>query len=180
MKRSHGSALAAGLLTCLLLPAATRAQDTVRTITGHALVGVAGSLDDSSTGAGNLDFQLGIEIETRALSAVGVRLGSIDFGDFSNVTDASLDYITVSGEYRSSESFYTGGLYFGLGYYRFDAILLGGGPTDETGLGGVLGVDGHFRVNDRFDVITEISFHYAPVGVIDTFANGLIGVGVKF
>jgi len=179
VNRSKLLAVGVIVLVVALTPAASEAQGTVRTITGSAMIGVAGSIDETSTSAGNLNFQLGLEVETQALTTVGLRAGHITFGDFSDVLDSSLNYISIVGEYREHESFFQSGLYIGLGFYSFDGIRAGE-SLDETTVGGVLGVDGHFRVNDRIDVLAEISLHYAPMEVFDTFANGLVGIGVKF
>ena len=150
--------------------------------TASLLGGFGGSLDaDPDPGFGNQTFQLGFSWITQPRTSVGLRLGSVDFGDetLDRVTDADLTYLTIAGEYRTRDRFYDSGVYIGLGVYSMDALASTGSVSEEA-VGLTIGVSGDFPVTPRWSVLIELAGHYAELDQTQLFVNGLVGVAYRF
>lgn len=178
-------AFACVLLAALAAAGPADAQE-LYTYTLSAFGGLGGSLDaDPGDGLSNSAFQLGASFVTEPHTRVALRAGRLGLGDgnrFGNrLTDAELDYVTLAGEYRFKERYYDSWTYIGLGGYRVEGDrLAGGGRSDETSIGLALGLVGEFTVSRAFDVVVEISGHYADLDEAQTFAMGHAGLSFHF
>jgi hypothetical protein len=163
----------------LALPAAGAAQETY-TFSVSLLAGAGGSLDEG--GFGNTSYQLGFSALTERRTHLSVRLGALDFGagELDTLSDASLNYINVAGEYRATEGFYESALYLGLGAYDLDARKLDGGSVGDTSIGLVLGVLGDFEINSDWVVRLEGAVHYADVERLRAHLTAQAGVAYRF
>jgi len=171
-------AAAAALLAAV--PGAAAAQQLFN-FTASALGGIGGAVDaEPGDGIGNRSYQLGFAVVTEPSTLVGLRLGTIDFGSgqVGNLVDASLNYLTVAGEYRFQESYFDSGLYLGLGGYQLEGTRLGGGSDDKTAIGLVVGATGEFTLNRHLGVLIELSGHYSDLDEAKFF--GMVQGGLAF
>jgi hypothetical protein len=167
--RLRGPARAVALLVAvvpvLLAPAAAVHASEARNFTVFGTAGLGGPLDadQPDPGLDNGTFQLGFSWVTQPQARVGIRLGSADLGDaLEQLTDPTLDWLTIGGEYRYNETYFESGLYLGLGYYRLDGEL-GGVSEDESAVGVVLGATGEFPITPMFSIVGELSLHWADL-----------------
>lgn len=147
--------------------------------------GLAGSTDaEPGDGVDNPALQVGFSYVTEKKARLGLRLGRFDLDSddrFDGLTDASLTYLTVAGEYRFSESFYDSGLFLGLGGYQLDGdAVLPGAEGDETAVGVTVGVTGDFKIRRRLSLIVELAGHYVDFDAANVFASGMVGVAFHF
>jgi hypothetical protein len=171
-------AVAAALLAAV--PGAAAAQ-RLYNFSVSALGGIGGATDaNPGGGIGNPSYQLGFAVVTEPGTLVGLRLGTIDFGSnqVGNLVDASLNYLTVAGEYRFQESYFDSGLYLGLGGYQLKGTRPGGGSNDKTAIGLALGATGEFTLSRRLGVLIELSGHYSDLDEAKFF--GMIHGGLIF
>ncbi len=164
-------------LAAVLVPAGADAQED-QPLEASVLFGVGGSFDQDQSGLGNSSFQIGLSLGVAERTKVGVRFGEIGYskGDsISVVSNPTLNYITVGGEYTFSERYYESGIYLGLGGYKLEGTL-GGQPFDDTTLGVALGVTGEFEITRRLGFVAEAAGHLADFGAARyfiTFHGGL-------
>lgn len=144
--------------------------------------GLAGSLDEDEGGFSNATFQGRFAVETARRRLVSVRLGRMDFDGepLGGAFDATVDYLTVAGEYLFDESYYESGLYAGLGLFDLASTRFDGRPGDETAVGLVVGALGEFRLTDRWFVYGEAGFAYTNLELAQLFADLQLGVGFRF
>lgn len=144
--------------------------------------GVGGSLDEDASGFSNGTFQLRLAVETSRRRNIGVRLARIDFGDseIGRVSDVTLDFLTVSGEYLFDEPSYQSGLYMGLGFFDFSSTRVDGRSGDETAIGLVVGALGEFAISKRWFVYGEAAFAYTNLDIAQLYADLQVGVGYRF
>ncbi|MEO8503764.1 MAG: hypothetical protein ABI609_07720 [Acidobacteriota bacterium] len=159
--RSLSLLLAVVGFAVVAFPARGTAEDYVFSVS--VLGGVGGSLDGEPTsGFGNRSFQLGIGVPTDLNTSVTLRVGRLDLGNrplFEGLEKARLEYADVAGEYHFSESYYTSGLFLGLGAYRL-AGDAAGGRQETTQIGAVFGANGEFGITRRLTFLIELSGHY--------------------
>lgn len=162
-----------------MLPAAGAAQE-IHTFSVSLLAGAGGAFDEG--GFGNTSYQLGFSALTDRRTSVSVRLGALDFsaGELETFSDASLNYLTVGGEYRATESFYESAVFLGLGAYDLDATRLDGAPFGDTSVGLVLGVLGDFEISRDWAFRLEGAVHYANVEELDAYLTAQAGVVYHF
>ncbi len=176
------AAFLAALAVFCLLPGAAHAQGSL-TYGLNLLAGIGGALDEDDPGLSNSSIQLGFSVQPEDQLLIGLRGGEIDFGDevIAGLRDATVEYLTLAGEYRFTESFYESGLYLGLGFYRFDGqpvLLLP--REEETSVGLVLGITGEFLFTEKVGLLVELSGHFANLDSIDTVVAGHAGLSIHF
>ncbi len=169
-------------LSLAALPSAVQAQDLYTYGVG-VFGGFGGSFDvNPDAGLDNISLQASFSMLTERRTLVSLRVGSIDFsGDsgkngFDVFSEADLTYLTVAGEYRVRRAYYDSGLFLGLGGYRLEGTLPGGGTDDETALGFTAGVTGEFPINSRFSVQVEFAGHFANLDTAQFFGTGHFGL----
>jgi hypothetical protein len=150
----------------------------------NVLGGAGGSLDgEPSSGFGNRSLELGLGMPIEPSTLVVVRGGEIDLShrsSFEGLTGAKLQYATVSGEYRFSETYYVPGLFLGVGAYRLRGNAAGR-SDDTTQVGVTLGVDGEFQITRRLAFVIQASGHYAAFsGRAQMYANAQAGLAFHF
>ena len=185
-RRPSGRAVACACLVLAALGAAgTAGAQELYTYPVSAFGGLGGSLDaDPGDSLNNGGFQLGATYVTEAHTRIAVRagrLGLADGGRFGDLTDAELDYVTLSGEYRFKERYYDSWTYIGLGGYRVDGTrLVGTGEGEESAVGLAIGLAGEFTLTRSLDVVVEVSGHYADLTHANVFAMGHAGLAFHF
>ncbi|MFQ5525518.1 MAG: hypothetical protein ACE5GX_04590 [Thermoanaerobaculia bacterium] len=179
MNRSKTLLLALFVLGSLVLPTSAVADSVFR---ANLMAGVGGPLDEDEAGLSNSSFQLGFSVEPEDQLLVGVRVGQLDLGSalVGNLIDSSIDFATVVGEYRFTESFYESGLYIGLGLYQLDGTLFFGQGFSEEAVGLTLGISGEFLLTESLGFVLEISGHLTNLDTIDTLMMGHAGVSFHF
>gem|GEM_PF-706129 len=171
------------LLSGFLLVAGPASAEPAFDMSVSAMLGVGGAVGEDDVGFGNSTYQLGFAWVIESDILLGVRVGQVDFdaedrvGDLS---DFSLTYVNVVGEYRFSESYYTSGVYLGLGAYEVGAERDFLGSADETSLGIALGLTGEFDVSPAWAVRLEVAGHVVPSTEVSTFATAHVGVAYRF
>jgi len=167
-------------LLAFALPTTASAEGAVYSF--NIWAGVGGPLDEDDLGLSNSSFQLGFTVQPEDQLLVGLRVGELDLsgGLVGDSIDTSLDYATVVGEYRFTESFYESGLYIGLGVYSLDGLRLVSGSYSEESVGLVLGMSGEFILSDRVGFLLEISGHATNLDTVDTVAMGHAGLAIHF
>jgi len=168
-----------------LVLAAPAAADELYSYSVSAFVGFGGSEDaEPGDGFGNTAFQLGASVRTEARTRLALRLGRVGLGDgneFGLLDDADLTYATIAGEYRFTDPVYDSWIYLGLGAYDLDGSpRFAGLDSSETTFGAVLGLVGEFSVTRRFDVVVELSGHWADFEDAQVFGMGHVGVAYHF
>lgn len=179
-----------GLLIVAPLLMATVAEAQAHTFTTSGLLGFGGSIDENDAGLSNLAWQLGFSNAIDAYTHFGVRVGGIEWdpGDrIGFLTDPSLRYVTLTGEYRESSGSFSGsfvdsGVYLGLGFYQLEASRPSGEKLDETAVGLVFGVSGDMALNQRRSLALriELSGHYATLDAAQAFGMAQIGLTYRF
>ena len=94
--------------------------------------------------------------------------------------DATIDYLTIAGEYLFAEGNYESGFFMGLGLYDLTAVGNNGEAGDEGTVGLVFGAVGEFDVAERWFVYGEAAFHYINLDAAQMFADIQIGLGFRF
>ena len=150
--------------------------------------GPSGStIDDAYLVDDRFDFgyQLFFGMEVRRGVMFATRFGQMDvqiaspnrLALFGSPVDSELTYLTLAGEYRLPAGSYQSGLFLGAGYYSVDGQDV---FDDDSGLGLTVGVDGDFRINDRWSILVEFSGHYADLDYAQFFIMGHAGIGFRF
>lgn len=147
------------------------------TYTIGALGGIGGSWDvEPDPGYDNPTFQLNLGMVVDTQTLLVVRIGELDFEDVDGLPgDPTLQYATISGEYRFVRDWYDSGLYLGLGAYDY-----GGDFDGDTGVGLAFGSTGDFEMNRWSSLLVELSAHWADVEDAQFFVMGHIGVGFRW
>jgi hypothetical protein len=174
------------MLACVALLASApgsplAAQEHIRSISLSG--GLAGSIDEDSTGFSNPAFQLRFAVETSPRGNLGVRLGRMDFDDagIGPVTEMTVDYLAVVGEYLFDEPSHDSGLFAGLGFFDLDATRVDGGrDSDEGSIGLLVGALGEFKVGERWFIYGEGFATYTGLDVAQVFATLQVGFGFRF
>ncbi|MCP4202189.1 MAG: hypothetical protein GY769_09660 [bacterium] len=180
MSRARSAFILVFVLLVLALPATAAAESSVYSF--NLWAGVGGSMDEDEAGLSNSTYQLGFSVQPEDQLLVGLRVGELDLGGglIGGSIDTSLDYATVVGEYRFTETFYESGLFIGLGLYSLDGVLpLGQGFTEES-VGLALGISGEFVLTSRFGFLLELSGHLTNLDSVDTLVMGHAGVAIHF
>lgn len=177
---AFGFALLLGLACFTATPAEARAKDGNYRV--NLWAGLGGSLDNDDAGLSNSSYQLGFSFLPEDQVLVGLRLGEVDLGNslIGTSFNNAIDYATVGGEYRFTESFYESGLYIGLGAYRFEGTALGGGKSGEDSVGLVVGISGEFMITRSVGFLVEFSGHYTNLSAVDSLAMGHAGISIHF
>jgi hypothetical protein len=164
----------------LALPAQVAAEDSVYSF--NIWGGLGGPIDQENAGLSNSSYQLGFSVQPEDQLLVGLRVGQIDMSGESigDLFDPTIDYATVVGEYRFTESFYESGLFIGLGLYRLDGVQLVGGSVTDESVGLVLGISGEFVLTDRVGFLLEASGHFVRFDSVDTLVMGHAGFAIHF
>lgn len=142
-------------------------------------VGIGGSVDEADTGLGETSVMAKLALESGPRSEFAVRVGEMDLDELGPTTDATLTYVTMSGDYWAYESFYESALYLGLGYYELSA-LQEFTPVKETSVGVVLGAAGDWALTRNLSLQVELAAHYAPMDTAQLFLMAHGGVAVHF
>jgi hypothetical protein len=174
----------AGLAGTIALPGAARAQE-LYTYTVGVLGGVGGSYDvDPGSDYGNHGFQVNFGLVTEPRTVLNLRVGRLSLDRkplFGSLTDASLTYADIGGEYRFDETYYQSGVYIALGAYRLNGKrAFDGSSRDQTAVGGAIGLTGEFPINSHFGILLELSGHYTTLSEAKLFAMGHAGVAFHF
>lgn len=151
------------------------------------LGGLGGAFDaEPDPGFSNLGLEAYFSMETEERTRFAVRLGELDLDTDSSgfLPDTTLRYVTLSGEYASTASFYESLLFLGLGFYDAqDTLSLTNGQLllrDDSALGLTLGTSGEFRLTDRLNLIVQFSGHYADLDFAQFFLMAHAGIGYHF
>jgi len=182
MQRRIGPLGALLVLVAVWMIGAVPAAAQVRIFSVGLSGGVAGSFDEDEGGFSNSTFQLRFTMETTEHNNLAVRLGRMDFADafLSQAFDATIDYLTVSGEYLFTEASYESGFFFGLGVYDLAGTRIDGLGADETSVGLQFGAVGEFRLAERWFIFADAAFHYVALDAAQFFGDLQIGVGFRF
>lgn len=173
--------LVAGLLSTTV-PAA--AQDYTWTLS--AMGGIGSAIRDG--GGSETGFQLGFGLQFEPNANVWIKGGQLDLDTGSEVgklTDGTIDYVNIGGEYQFTESYYQSGLYLGLGAYDIEARrnlpndVLGPLRT-ETVVGLVVGATGEFKFTPSFVFLVEISGHILDSADVRVLGTAHVGFGIHF
>jgi len=169
-----------------LVPGTSHAQSRYDYTVG-LMAGIGGFTDaDPDTELDNLGLQALFSLKTQPQTKFSVRAGQLDFDlqDAPFLPDATLRYVTASGEYLFTSTFYESGLFIGLGLYDVqDAVSLtdaGFLVDDDSGFGVTVGTSGDFRINERLSVIVEFAGHYADLDHAQIFLTGHVGIAYHF
>lgn len=168
---------------CLLAAANAASAQSDYDFSATALVGVGGGIGEDGVGFGNGTFQLGFSMATESDILLGLRVGQMSFAADDRIGDLSdfdLTYASVVGEYLFSESYYTSGVYIGLGAYNLGARRDAGGSADESSIGFTLGLTGEFDITRSWAVRLEVAGHVLPSTEISTIGTALVGAAYRF
>ncbi len=161
MKRN--SILLATLAVALVAGNPAAAQDYTWTLSFMGGIGTA----LSESGAAEPGFQVGFGVQSEPQANIWLHAGQLDFETGTApgaVTDGTITYVNVGGEYQFPESFYDSGVFLGLGFYDLESrrILAEGllAPRDsESVLGLVIGATGEFKITPNFVFMAELVGH---------------------
>ncbi len=142
-------------------------------------VGTGGSIDENEAGLGNGSVMGKIAFETRPRTDFAVRFGEIEIDQVAQVEDATLTFVLLTGDYWAYEAFYESAFYLGLGHYEV-AGLEGFQSVSESTIGVVLGAAGEFDMTESLSFQLDLSAHYAPMDIAQTFLMAHAGVAVHF
>lgn len=164
-------------VAALLLAAPPAAAATPFTL--GVFGGFGGSLDEGDADLGQTAVMAKLAVESGPRTDFAIRLGEIDIEQLGQATDATLTYLTLSGDYWAYESFYESALYLGLGYYEISAFQ-GFDVIEETTVGVVLGAAGEWDLTQRLSIQVELAGHYAPMDTAQAFLIAHAGLAVHF
>lgn len=143
------------------------------------LGGLGGPLDadEPDPGLDHQGLQVDVGLLTEARTLAVLRLGQIEIDEPLGVlAEPTLEYVTVSGEYRFYRGWYDSGIFLGLGGYRLEAE----GSDEETSIGLTAGVTGDLEVTRWLSVVAELSAHWADLESNQLWGMGHAGLAVKF
>lgn len=191
MQHKRFLAVSALLLCVLAMPGSAAAQGAYDFTIG-VMGGIGGATDgEPDSGIGNIGLQVLFAAEKDSNTRFSARLGTMDldtedFDDvfFFNTSDATLTYLTLSGEYMFTEPNYESGIFIGLGLYEVTDVPAFSGNDfvidEESTIGLTLGATGDFQLNERWSILGEISGHYADLDYGRFFVMGHVGIGFHF
>ena len=146
-------------------------------------VGVLGGLggpldaDEPDPGLDHRSLQVDVGLLTEPRTLVMLRLGQLEIDEpLGALAEPTLDYVTLSGEYRFYKGWYDSGIFLGLGGYRLE----GESSDDETSIGLTAGVTGDLEVTRWLSVVAELSAHWADLESNQLWGMGHAGLAVKF
>jgi hypothetical protein len=146
-------------------------------------VGVLGGLggpldaDEPDPGLDHQSLQIDVGLLTEPRTLVMLRLGQLEIDEpLGSLTDPTLEYVTISGEYRFYKGWYDSGIFLGLGGYRLE----GEAADSETSIGLTVGVTGDLEVTRWLSVVAELSGHWADLESNQLWGMGHAGLAVKF
>ncbi len=178
---------AAALLAAALFlsPAAVRAQDYTWTLS--VMGGLGGALNSGGGGA-ETGYQVGFGLQFEPGANVWAHVGQLDFETGTGVgqlTDGTITYFNLGGEYLFAEGYYDSGIFLGLGLYDLEArrVLAPGvlaPASSDSVLGIVLGATGEFKITPSFVVLVEISGHVLDSADLRVLGTGFAGFGFHF
>lgn len=147
--------------------------------------GVGGSPDvEEGDGFRNTGYQVGFSLVREPGTLVGIRVGKLDLDDkgrFANLSETELTYAVAGGEYLFNEGYYVSGVFLGLGAYRLDGQRIGlGGDSEETAIGGTLGLSGEFAMTRSLAIRIEVSGHYTDLEAAQLFGMAHAGLSLHF
>lgn len=157
---------------------------------GSGLIGVGGSFDENESGYGNPSFQLGFSnvIEDRTL--FGIRVGGLELDSedgLGELSDPSLLYVTLVGEYRETTSSFSGrfiepAVYMGLGFYDLDGVDSDGQSQSDQSIGLVVGLVGDMPLRSKRDFLLRIELqgHWADLDAAQLFGFAQVGIAYRF
>lgn len=151
----------------------------------NLLGGIGGSPDvEQGDGFRNTGFQVGFSLVREPGTLVGVRAGKLDLDEkerFGNLREATLSYAVAGGEYLFNEGYYVSGVFLGLGAYRLEGQQIGlGRDSEETAIGGTLGLSGEFAMTRALAIRIEVSGHYTDLEPAQLFGAAHAGVSLHF
>lgn len=143
------------------------------------MAGLGGALDSSvDAGFGGSSWQAIFTVQTKPKTSWSLRVGELDLeSDLSAQFDTTMTYYTLAGEYRSADSFFESGMYFGLGFYEVDGTPVLG---SESQLGLNFGVTGEFEITKRISFLAEVSSHFTDLDYGQLFVIGHGGITFHF
>jgi hypothetical protein len=166
------------------VPLAAAEQQESYTFTLGLLGGIGGALDaEPDPGLSQRSWALSAGMVSAPRTLVMVRAGRLSIeGEpaFDRYSQADLEYVNISGEYRFAQPTYDYGTYLGIGYYKLHGDLLAGGDAQASDLGIVLGITGDFDITRYLSVIGEVSGHYVFFDDVSIFAMANLGLAVHF
>ena len=143
------------------------------------LGGLGGPLDaeEPDPGLDHQSLQVDVGLLTEARTLAVLRLGQIEIDEpLGLLAEPTLEYVTLSGEYRFYKGWYDSGIFLGLGGYRLE----GEGSDSETSIGLTAGVTGDLEVTRWLSVVAELSAHWADLESSQLWGMGHAGLAVKF
>lgn len=170
--------------TIALNPTPVQAQDYTWTLS--LLGGVGSPLREGGGAEGGYQVGFGLQFEPGA--NVWLHAGQLDFDTGSSVgdlTNGSITYVNIGGEYQFNENYYDSGIFIGLGAYDLESrLVLAEGvlaPTSsDTVIGLVLGATGEFKITPSFIFLVEITAHILDSPNVRVLGTALAGFGLHF
>ena len=179
----HGATLrrvVAALGIAVLGAMATPAQAVEPYLGSVAVLGGLGgplAADEPDPGLDHQSLQVDVGLLTEARTLAVLRLGQIEIDEPLGVlAEPTLEYVTISGEYRFYKGWYDSGIFLGLGGYRLESE----GSDEETSIGLTAGVTGDLEVTRWLSVVAELSAHWADLESNQLWGMGHAGLAVKF
>ena len=170
------AALGIVMLGALAAPAAA-IEDYLMSVAVLGGLGGPFDADEPDPGLDHQSLQLNVGLLTEPRTLVSLRLGQLDIDEpLGLLVEPTLDYLTVSGEYRFYKQWYDSGIFLGLGGYRLE----GDGSDAETTLGFTAGVTGDLEITRWLSVVAELSAHWADLESSQFWGMGHAGLAVKF
>ena len=111
--------------------------------------------------------------------------GQVVNGVFVPSAKEHVNYLTVDASYLFVESFYTAGVFGGLGGYQYKPEPMPEGfeqfqDPDQKYFGFNLGVDGEFRVTRNLGVVLRLTYHNIAAHPHRQFFNADAGLVARF
>ena len=176
VSRRVAAALGIAMLSAMAAPAAAVEPYLVSVA---VLGGLGGPLDaeEPDPGIDHRSLQLDVGLLTEARTLAVLRLGQIEIDEpLGLLAEPTLEYVTLSGEYRFYKGWYDSGIFLGLGGYRLE----GEGSDSESSIGLTVGVTGDLEVTRWLSVVAELSAHWADLESNQLWGMGHAGLAVKF
>ncbi len=151
-----------------------------------AMGGIGSAFRDG--GGSDVGYQLGFGLQFEPDANVWIHAGQLDFDtgtEIGKLSDGSVTYVNIGGEYQFTESYYQSGVFLGLGAYDLEARrnLADGvfGPVkSDTLLGLVLGATGEFKFTPSFVFLVEISGHILDSDDVRVLGTAHAGFALHF
>jgi len=186
LKRRFRSLVPAALIAAIiaLAPTPVQAQDYTWTLSFMGGVGSALREGGGSDGA----YQVGFGLQFEPGANVWFHAGELGFETGSSVgelTDGTITYVNVGGEYQFNENYYDSGIFIGLGAYDMESrLVLEDGvlapASSDTVIGLVLGATGEFKITPSFVFLVEITGHILDSSALRVLGTAHAGFGFHF